>query len=312
MNNIDDIHEERKESSPSTIELLASLFEESKESKIRRVKGKKSAKSAARKSGAATKAMKDVKKQTSINRRRRQMRLSGSKVEARATKKATQVRKPAASVNVTVKDSGVKAHVQQKRRKIVVEKRSVPNIRKNKIKKISESGVVKKEKPAVLEGCVPPPEVISHPQKRSILSSTTLNIAFPFAMGVLFTFLGTRLVPLEFFDGNPGIALAKNEMVESPAPKKQDAAMQLLVEGIDTAKQENKNKTLEPTPIGLEKETVGVSTSKELNIPVSEIPQEPIVTAKQEVSSAKPELSMSAHREEAERTKTFQRDESKS
>jgi hypothetical protein len=39
MNNMEAAHEECKESPPNTIELLTSLFEDSKEPKIRRVKG---------------------------------------------------------------------------------------------------------------------------------------------------------------------------------------------------------------------------------------------------------------------------------
>ena len=237
MNDINDSHAKSQEAHPSTVELLSSLFEESKESKIRRVKEKTRLKSAARKSGAAGRPMKDVQKRTSMNRQARQTWLSSSKVEAKEIKKKTQVRKPVVSRKIKVKDPEIKARAQEKPDKIIVEKRSVPASRK-KINKISESRVVKRERPAVSEVCVPPPVASSDSQRRSLFGSTTLNIVLPFAMGVLLTFLGTRLLPLYIFDGDQGIALAKNEMVENPAPEKQDVTIPTALEtAVDTAKQ---------------------------------------------------------------------------
>jgi len=313
MNNIDGAHEESKESPSNTIELLASLFEEPKESKIKRVKAKPRSKSVEKKS-AATRLTKDVQQRTPTNRRERQVQLSGSEVKARATKKKTQVRKPAVPGSITVKDPRTKAPVQETRHKTIAEKRSVPAIRKHKDERTSKSSLVKKNEPAVSEVCVRPPEASSHPQRRSIFGSTTLGIGLPFAIGVLLTFLGTRYAPLDFFDGDRGIALAENEMVENPAPKTQDATIPTVSAAtVDTAKQENESETPELPPIGPEKETIGGSTPKESNTPVSGTPQETIVTAKQKVSSTNPELSMSTqYSGEAARTETFQWDASKS
>ncbi len=313
MNHIDDAHKECK-GSPSTAELLANLFEESKESKIRRVKEKARPKSAARKSGTAVRPMKDGHQRKPTNRRGQQKRLYGSEIESRVTKKKVQARKPVVSGNITVKGPGIKAHVQEKPRKRVAQKRPVPPIRRNQGNRISKSRVVNRERPAVSETCVCPPEVSSHPQRRSLFGSTTLNIGLPFVMGVLLTFLGTRLVPLDFFDGDQGIALAKNEMVENLVPMKQDVFIPTASAAtVDTAKQDNESRTPKPPPIGPEKGTIGGSTPKQLDIPVSETPQETIVTAKQEeVTPANPELSMSAYSDETAKTKTFQWDESKS
>jgi hypothetical protein len=194
MNNIDDAHEESNDY-PSTTELLAGLFKEPKESKIRHVKVKASPKLAAKKSDAAVRPMKNVQQPTPANHRGRKMRTPSSKTEARATKKKTQVRRPVVPRNITVKDPGIKAHLQQKVHKTVAEKRSVPAIRKSQDKGISESSVAKRERPFVSEGCVHPPEASSHPQRRSIFGSTTLGIGLPFAMGVLLTLLGTRVAP---------------------------------------------------------------------------------------------------------------------
>ena len=314
MNNINSAHEESKVS-PSTIELLASLFEDSKESKIRRVKEKTRPKSATSKRGADVKPMNDAQKRILINHRRRQTRLLSSEPEAKATKRKTQVRrKPAVSGNTTIKNPRVKAHVQENPQKSVAEKRSVPGIRKNMNKRISQSSVVKRERSAVSEGYALPPEVTSHPQRRSIFGSVTLNIGLPFVMGVLLTFLGTRLAPLYLFDGDQAIALAKNEMVENPAPKKQDVAIPMTsAAAVETAKLDNDNKSPEPLPIGPEKGMTEGSTPKELDIPpVSETPKETIFTVKQEVSPANPQHSRSIYSDEAAKTETFQRDESKS
>jgi cell division septation protein DedD len=312
MNNIDDAHEESNDS-PSTTELLAGLFEEPKESKIRHVKVKAGPKLAAKKSDAAVRPMKNVQQQTPANHRGRKTPPSGSKIEARATKKKTQVRRPAVPRNITVEDPGIKAHAQQKVHKTVAEKRSVPAIRKSLDKGISDSRVAKRERPFVSKGCVHPPEASSHSQRRSIFGSTTLGIGLPFAMGILLTFLGTRLAPLYLFDGDQAIAVAKNEMVEKPAPINQGVTISTASAAtIDTANHDNENKTPEPPSVEPEERTIGGSTPKELDSPVSETPQRIMVTAKQEVSSTSPELFMSTHSGQATKTKTFQRDESKS
>ena len=313
MSNIDDAHAKSQEAHPSTVELLASLFDESKESKIRRVKEKRHLKSAASKKSVATRPMKKVQQRTPRNLRGRQMRHSDSETEAKAMKNKMQVRKPVVPGNIKVKNPGIKTRAQEKPNKIIVEKRSVPASRKKKINRISESRVVKKDRPVVLDGCVPPPVVISHPQRRSLFSSTTLNIVLPFIMGVLLTFLGTRLVPLYFFENDQGIALAKNEMIENLAPVKQDVATLTAPATIgDTAKQDNEIKTSEPPPVESEEGTIGEVIPETYDTPVSETPQETIITAKKEVSPAIPELSMSTHSDEAAKTKTFQRDDSTS
>ncbi len=312
MNNIDNAHEESK-GSPNTIELLASLFEESKESKIRRVKEKTRPKSATSESSAAVRPMKNAQKRIPINHRGRQMRPFNSEIEARTKKRKTQVRKPAVSGNTTIKSSRIKAHVQEKPQKSVSVKRSVPAIQRNRDKRISQSHVVKRESPAVSEGFVLPQEVSSHPQRRSIFSLTTLNIGLPFVMGVLLTFLGTRLAPLYLFDDDQAIALAKNEMIENPAPVKQDVTIPTTsAAAVETVKLDNENKTPEPPPIGPEKGMIEGSTPKKPDNPVSETPKETIVTAKQEVSPANPQHSRSTHSDEAAKTEMFQRDERKS
>lgn len=313
MNNIEAAHEECKKSPPNTIELLTSLFEDSEESKIRHVKKKAHPKSAVRKNSADVRLMKDVQQRMPRDRRGRRMRLSGSETEARATKKRTQVPKPAMRGIITEKDPEIKAHEQEKCHMTVAEKSSEPVILKHKGKRISESSIVNREKPAVSEACVHPLEVDSHPQRRSMFGSTTLRMGLSFAMGVLLTFLGIRYVSWDSFDGDREIVLAKNEMVEDPALKKQHVAiLTASAATVDTAKHENVSKTPEAPPIGPEKETIGGSTPNKPDTPVSETPQETLIVAKQEVTSANPGLSMSTHSVETASTGTFQRDVRKS
>ncbi|MBN1830853.1 MAG: SPOR domain-containing protein [Deltaproteobacteria bacterium] len=309
MSNIDNAHGEIKES-PSTTELLASLFKGSRESQIRRVKEKTRPKSATRMGGAPIRTMKDAQQQIPVNHRGRQMWFSGSKIEARVIKKKTHVRKPAVSGRMLVKGRRIKAQAQEKPQKSVAEKRSVYAIRQNRERGVSQSRIVKRERSAVSEGYIHPTEVSNYSQRRSIFGSTTLGIGLPFVMGVLLAFLGTRLTPLYLFDGDQAIALAKNEMVENPVPVKQDVAIPMTSEAaVETAKLDNENKSPEPPPIGLEKGAIEGLIPKESDTSVSETPKKTIAPAKQAVSPSDPELSQSTHSDEAAKTETFQRDE---
>ena len=313
MNNVEAAHDENEESSLNTLELLSSLFEDSKESKIRHVKKKTRLKSAVKKNSTDIRLKKDLQQQTPKDRRGRKTRLSGSEMKARSTKKKTQVRKPVVAEVVTAEEAGIKAHVQEKRLKTVTEKRSAPVIRKREEKRISENSMVNKEERAASEVCVRPPEAGYYPQRRSIFGSTILGIGLPFAMGVLLTLLGTRYVSLDFFNDDRGIVLAKNKMTEDPAPKKQDVTiLTASAATVDTRKQEYASKITEPPPIGPEKETIGGSTSKKPDTPVTETPRKTIASAKKEVTSTSFEISKSTHSGEAARTETFQRDGIKS
>jgi hypothetical protein len=327
------------ESADTTQELLASLFEDPEESKIRHVKKKTRPKSAAGKNSTDVRSMKDVQQRTPSNRRERKTRPSGSEMKARSTKKKTQVRKPVAAEVVPAEDPGIKPHVQEKRPKTVTEKRSAPVKRKREEKKITETSMVKEQKPAVSEGGVRPSKASSYPQRRPIFGSTTLNMGLAFAMGVLLTLLGTRYVSLDFLDSHRGVVLAENVMVTDPPPEKQDVPIPTVsAVTVDTGEQENESKTAEPPPVGPEKETIAGSNPRKPDTPpVSETFQENVVSAKQESTSAEstsaestsadatsadatsaegasanPGLSVPIHSREASRTGTFQRDGIKS
>ena len=311
MSSIGVAHKEDKESSPSTNELLASLFEEPKESKIRRVREKTHPKPTAVKSKAAVRTKKDVQPQTPRSHRGNQTRPSGSEIKARPIKKNTQIRKSAVPRVITKKDPRIKVYVQEEHHKTVTEKRSAPAIRKSPQKRVHESSIMDKEKPAVSVASVAPLEASRHAKRRSMFGATTLGIGLPFVIGVILT-LGTRYVSLDFFDSDRGTVLANNEVVETPAPKNQDVTiMTASAAAVDIAKQENENEVFEASS-SPKKETIDEVTHKEPDTPVSEIPQKTILTAKQRIPSAIPELSTSTHSSEAERTKTFQWDESKS
>ncbi len=304
-------HKEDKESSPSTNELLASLFEEPKESKIRRVRGKTRPKPTATKSRAAVRPTKAVQQQTPRSHRGNQTRPSSFEIKARPIKKNTQIRKSAVPRVITKKDPRIKVYVQEEHHKTVTEKRSAPAIRKSPQKRVHESSIMEKEKPAVSVASVAPLEASRHAKRRSMFGATILGIGLPFVIGVLLT-LGSRYVSLDFFDADRGIVLANNKVVENPAPKNQDVTILIASTAtVDTEKQKNENKVPEASS-SPKKETIEGVTHKEPEPPVSEIPQKTILTAKQTIPSANPELSVSTHSGEEERAKTFQWDESKS